>query len=262
MVFRTHWPANSVLCRGRRRRDAQPLALFVASTTGTGVEPDNMRRFWRFLLRRNLPTDSLARLRFSVFGLGDSSYPKFNFAAKKLQKRLEGLGATCAFPLGLADDQHDLGVDGALEPWLEGVWARVLQMWEFAATLPPPHANTHMYSSFPKMSWVSLSSVCFSPGCILAPLEVHSVDILSRCNTQCCVAPQMPHPRRPGSHPGYRVPAPQVPRHRIGRRYRSGTVGGANHRVAKREGCVCGPFADKPTSDGCCPFPGRPTPSF
>lgn len=106
----------------------QPLVLFVASTTGTGVEPDNMRQFWRFLLRKNLPSDSLARLRFSVFGLGDSGYPKFNFAAKKLHKRLESLGATCCYPLGLADDQHDLGVDGALEPWLEGVWARVLQL--------------------------------------------------------------------------------------------------------------------------------------
>ena len=111
----------------------EPLVLFVASTTGAGVEPGNMRRFWRFLLRRNLPADSLSLMRFSVFGLGDSSYPKYCFAAKKLHKRLLSLGATDLFPLGLADDQHDAGVDGALEPWLAGVWSRVMQL----CPLPP-----------------------------------------------------------------------------------------------------------------------------
>ena len=34
---------------------------------------------------------------------------RFNFVAKKLYKRLLMLGATALLPLGLADDQHDLG---------------------------------------------------------------------------------------------------------------------------------------------------------
>jgi hypothetical protein len=38
--------------------------------------------------RKGLPPDSLSAGCFSVFGLGDSSYPKFNYTAKKLQKRL------------------------------------------------------------------------------------------------------------------------------------------------------------------------------
>ena len=37
-----------------------------------------MRRFWRFLLRKSLPPDSLAATAYAVFGLGDSGYPKFN----------------------------------------------------------------------------------------------------------------------------------------------------------------------------------------
>ncbi len=37
-----------------------------------------MRRFWRFLLRKSLPPDSLAATRYAVFGLGDSGYPQFN----------------------------------------------------------------------------------------------------------------------------------------------------------------------------------------
>ena len=31
-----------------------------------------MRAFWRFLLRKNLPADSLSGVSFAAFGLGDS----------------------------------------------------------------------------------------------------------------------------------------------------------------------------------------------
>jgi equilibrative nucleoside transporter 1/2/3 len=37
--------------------------IFICSTTGQGEEPDNMKQFWRFLLRKNLPANSLQRLR-------------------------------------------------------------------------------------------------------------------------------------------------------------------------------------------------------
>lgn len=43
-----------------------------------GDAPDNMRRFWRFLLRKSLAVDSLTAVRYAVFGLGDSGYVKFN----------------------------------------------------------------------------------------------------------------------------------------------------------------------------------------
>ncbi len=62
---------------------------------GQGDEPDNMHKFWRFLLRKTLPADSLVAMQYGVFGLGDSSYAKYNFAAKKLAKRLTQLGAVC-----------------------------------------------------------------------------------------------------------------------------------------------------------------------
>jgi sulfite reductase alpha subunit-like flavoprotein len=48
---------------------------------------------WKFLLRKELPPNSLSGLNFSVFGLGDSSYKKFNSMAKKLTTRLTQLGA-------------------------------------------------------------------------------------------------------------------------------------------------------------------------
>jgi len=104
----------------------ETLVVFVASTTGQGEVPDSMKSFWKFLLRRNLPSTSLTTMRFSVAGLGDSSYSKFNFAAKRLHKRLVQLGAT---PLGaptLGDDQHDHGPDAAIDPWLADFWDKAL----------------------------------------------------------------------------------------------------------------------------------------
>ncbi|XP_044174557.1 NADPH-dependent diflavin oxidoreductase 1-like [Acropora millepora] len=111
----------------------EEVVIFVCSTTGQGDEPDNMKKFWRFILRRNLPSNSLCGVCFAVLGLGDSSYPKFNFIAKKLYKRLIQLGGTSLLSLGLADDQHDLGPDAVVDPWLKEVWQKVLKIYP----LPP-----------------------------------------------------------------------------------------------------------------------------
>jgi sulfite reductase alpha subunit-like flavoprotein len=100
-------------------------AVFVTSTMGQGDPPANVRAFWRFLLRKNLPANSLAGLAFACFGLGDSHYRQYNVVAKRLHKRLLGLGARSVADLGLGDDQHPSGYDAALDPWLETLWERM-----------------------------------------------------------------------------------------------------------------------------------------
>ena len=77
-----------------------PLVVYIAATTGQGEEPDNMKKAWKFLLRRNLPTTSLQYQAFGVLGLGDSSYPKFNHVAKKLSRRLAQLGGDQLLQVG------------------------------------------------------------------------------------------------------------------------------------------------------------------
>ena len=97
-------------------------AIFVVSTTGEGEVPDGMRPFWQFLLRKDLPAGSLGGVRSACFGCGDSSYPKFNFAAKRLSRRLQQLGSEQLVAIGLGDDQDALGLDQALGPWLVELW--------------------------------------------------------------------------------------------------------------------------------------------
>ncbi|XP_073837934.1 NADPH-dependent diflavin oxidoreductase 1 [Musca autumnalis] len=103
----------------------ETLVLFVVATTGDGDEPENMRNFWKFLLRRSLPSNSLEKLQFACLGLGDSSYSKFNYAAKKLNKRLQQLGAKSIIPMGLCDDQHDHGLGAVALPWMDKLWAEL-----------------------------------------------------------------------------------------------------------------------------------------
>lgn len=41
----------------------EKCVVFVCSTTGQGEEPDNMKLFWKFLLRKNLLANSLGNLK-------------------------------------------------------------------------------------------------------------------------------------------------------------------------------------------------------
>jgi equilibrative nucleoside transporter 1/2/3 len=63
--------------------------------------------------------------RYAVLGLGDSSYAKFNYAAKKLHRRLLQLGGQPLLNIGLADDQHDLGADAVIDPWILDLWSKL-----------------------------------------------------------------------------------------------------------------------------------------
>lgn len=95
-----------------------------------------VQTFWKFLLRKSLPPNSLASTRFAVFGLGDSSYAKFNFPAKKLHKRLLQLGAESIVERGDGDDQHPLGLDGALDPWMTKLWSSLDNFFPGAVNAP------------------------------------------------------------------------------------------------------------------------------
>ncbi|GES58001.1 NADPH-dependent FMN/FAD containing oxidoreductase [Aspergillus terreus] len=109
------------------------IVIFALSTTGQGDLPANARAFWRSMLLKKLPPTLLSGVRFASFGLGDSSYPKFNWAARKLYKRLRQLGATEIYPCGEADQQHAEGLEGTFIPWMTDFRKHLLEQYP----LPP-----------------------------------------------------------------------------------------------------------------------------
>jgi sulfite reductase (NADPH) flavoprotein alpha-component len=65
--------------------------VLIASTYGDGQPPDSAASFYEFLHSRKAPR--LEGVKFSVLGLGDSTYAKFCQTAQDFDSRLEALGA-------------------------------------------------------------------------------------------------------------------------------------------------------------------------
>lgn len=80
--------------------------------------PQNARAFWKMLLSGALKPGVLRRLRFTSFGLGDSSYPRYNVAHRMLCGRLTQLGATSFCERGEGNEQHPEGHSAGFREWI------------------------------------------------------------------------------------------------------------------------------------------------
>lgn len=107
--------------------------LFViCSTTGQGELPRNVYQtatgdqkntLWTFLKKKNLPNDFLRHINSAFLGLGDSSYPKFNYALRKVHNRIVNqLGAQEIFDRLEADEQAMAGSNKGTGSGIESVY--------------------------------------------------------------------------------------------------------------------------------------------
>ncbi|KXT17601.1 hypothetical protein AC579_10135 [Pseudocercospora musae] len=94
------------------------VVIFAISTTGQGELPQNARAFWKKLLSRALTPGVLRKLRFSSFGLGDSSYAQYNVAHRLLHGRLLQLGAQSICERGEGNEQHPEGHSAGFREWI------------------------------------------------------------------------------------------------------------------------------------------------
>ncbi|KIV90747.1 hypothetical protein PV10_05371 [Exophiala mesophila] len=113
------------------------LTVFAVATTGQGDFPDNARKFWTSLLRRKLSSTTLSGINYALIGLCDSSYTKFNWAARKLDKRLQQLGANPLLEACEADEQGDESTDGSFLAWSPLLRDAVLSRFPLAPGLQP-----------------------------------------------------------------------------------------------------------------------------
>ncbi|SCU92228.1 LAMI_0E09384g1_1 [Lachancea mirantina] len=106
--------------------------FIICSTTGQGELPRNAKEaangsevdtLWALLKRKNLPGDLLSHLKVGMLGLGDSSYPKFNYAVRKLHNRMvDQLGAQLLFARLEADESGARGSNARNGVGVEGVY--------------------------------------------------------------------------------------------------------------------------------------------
>lgn len=96
------------------------IIIAVCSTTGAGDAPTNSDNFVRWIKRKTLAADTLSNVNYTVLGLGDSNYTKYQFIPKQIDDCLVKLGATRFYQRGEADDAY--GLEIVVEPWIEGLF--------------------------------------------------------------------------------------------------------------------------------------------
>ena len=94
-------------------------AVIISSTWGDGEPPDNAVAFWNWLKADTSPR--LEQLQYAVLGLGDKNYSDFCGASKKIDTRLEALGAKRLLPRGECDSDYE----AAARKWTDSLWEKL-----------------------------------------------------------------------------------------------------------------------------------------
>jgi len=98
--------------------DAENFYIIVCSTHGDGELPSSARPFGAAL---DSERPDLSGIRYSIFGLGDSSYETYSHGSEIIDEKLTALGAERVGVYGRHDaSDGSLPNDDALA-WLEGV---------------------------------------------------------------------------------------------------------------------------------------------
>ncbi|XP_073943950.1 cytochrome P450 reductase isoform X1 [Choristoneura fumiferana] len=105
------------------------LAVFCMATYGEGDPTDNAMEFYEWL--KNGDPD-LTGLNYAVFGLGNKTYEHYNAVAIYLDKKLEELGATRVYEVGLGDD--DANIEDDFITWKDKFWPAVCEKFNIEST--------------------------------------------------------------------------------------------------------------------------------
>ncbi|KII85824.1 hypothetical protein PLICRDRAFT_165292 [Plicaturopsis crispa FD-325 SS-3] len=126
---------------------------FITSTAGQGEPPQNGRTTFKALNALAARSEKpLTKLRFTVFGMGDSHYwPRpedahyYNKPGKDLNTRLEQLGGQRVADLGLGDDQDADGPETGYKAWEPLLWKALgVDSIEVHEAEPEPITNEHI----------------------------------------------------------------------------------------------------------------------
>ena len=106
--------------------------VIVVSTHGEGDAPDDAVQLHEFLGSKKAP--KLDGLKYTVLGLGDSSYEFFCQTAKDFDERLEKLGATAL----VARVDCDVDFETDADVWSNQVTTKLQEDFKSAAVVPMP----------------------------------------------------------------------------------------------------------------------------
>lgn len=108
----------------------EKFAVFLISTFGEGDPPDNAAEFCEWVHAEEREPALLAGVTYGVFALGNRQYEHFCSVGRRVDHRLNELGATRLVELGEGDDDGSLEDD--FSSWKSNFWARTKQTFGLA----------------------------------------------------------------------------------------------------------------------------------
>ena len=104
-------------------------AIFVMASYGRGDPTDNATQFYEWLQNKSgdMSGEHLSSVLFTVFGLGNKQYERYNMMGRTTNELLEKLGARRMFEYGEGDDNEELEED--FESWREAMWEAMVQKY-------------------------------------------------------------------------------------------------------------------------------------
>jgi len=115
----------------------ESFIMIVIATYGEGEPTDNARQFDEWITDESRSPEELKGVKFTVFGLGNKTYEKYNYMGRKFDKRLEELGAERIYKKGEGDDDGSLEDDFAA--WKRDMWPGVCEY--FGMPIPEVDSN-------------------------------------------------------------------------------------------------------------------------
>eukprot|EP00698_Gefionella_okellyi_P013765 TRINITY_DN3789_c0_g1_i1.p1 TRINITY_DN3789_c0_g1~~TRINITY_DN3789_c0_g1_i1.p1 ORF type:complete len:656 (+),score=112.52 TRINITY_DN3789_c0_g1_i1:74-2041(+) len=98
----------------------EKFAFFCIATYGEGEPTDSSTGFINWLMDDSRAEDSLQNVKFTLFSLGNKTYQHYQAIGRKVDRRLQVLGAKAIFPRGEGDDDGTLEED--FSSWQEKAW--------------------------------------------------------------------------------------------------------------------------------------------
>jgi cytochrome P450/NADPH-cytochrome P450 reductase len=117
-------------------------AVAIVCASYNGVAPDNAAEFHRWLDKAD---DALNGVRFSVFGCGNTDWAAtYQAVPRRIDERLETLGATRVHPRGEGDAREDM--DGAFQDWSDALWPKLVKAFDIKAGADTPAEAEPLYT--------------------------------------------------------------------------------------------------------------------
>ena len=106
------------------------LIIVCVATHYEGDPCDNTRAFYKWLKKvaKDKTAKPLAGVKFTIFGLGDTSYEQYNEMGKQFDELFEQLGATRVFDMGVGNAET-FSTETDFDKWKENLWPELFKLY-------------------------------------------------------------------------------------------------------------------------------------